>query len=237
MKLPDGPVALVPAEERVSVGRPRPTQPITKEDRKLFDQEQQDKAKYKIEIMFHRRRSSLPHKPTAVLIQIWESGRRLHGGGDDKMYWCGYPDCKKPIPSDDFALMHVVCRHCQREQFPEPATKQQHINYLKREGQPLKDIEHLPCVVGEILANLTPGKLADFVTRTWYDLGGEADVYFKYSPHEIRYDKLNETSKDMDNLDRVRIQRTPGIYTLASIRKDIANGADLRSRFLAMIVA
>lgn len=235
--LPDEPVSFVPAEERISVGRPRATVSVTEEDKKVFDKEDADKAKYKIEVTFDYRRSSLPHKPSPVAILIWESGRRLHGGGDEKMYWCGYSDCRKPIPTDDFGFMHLVCRHCQREQFPDPVTKRQHIDHLIKEGRPLNNIDKLPCVSGEIFANLTPSNLAELVAKTWYQLGGEADVYFKYARCKIRYDSVHETTKDMDNLERARIQRKPGSYTLSAIRKDIANGADLRRKFLAMIVA
>ncbi len=65
----------------------------------------------------------------------------------------------------------------------------------------------------------------------------QADIYIKFSPYEIRYDKLHETTADMDRLEKTRIQRQPVIYTLKAIRKDLAAGADLRARFLAMITA
>jgi hypothetical protein len=233
--LPDTPVALLPAAQRISVGRPVPV--ITAEDKKVLQNDQEDKARYKIEVMFHRNRSSLLHKPTAVMLLIWESGKRLHGGGDEKMYWCGYLDCGKPISSDDFGYMHLVCRHCQREQFLDPSSKHQHLKSLRQERRTSDGIEKLPFVVGERLANLTPSNLASFLEKTWYQLNSEADVYFKYSPYEIRYDILQESTRDIDNLEKVRVQRKPGIYTLAAIRKDIANGANLKSRFLAMITA
>lgn len=236
MNLPDEPVALKPASERVSVGCPPPL----KSDQEVLETLQKDAAdiaKYKIEVLFHRNRSSLPNKPSPVMILIWESGRRLHGGGDEKMYWCGYEDCGRPISTDDFAYMHVVCRHCKREMFLDPDARKLHIRNLKAENRSSSGIEVLPLVVGEKLANLTPPNLAELLVKTWYQLEGLADVYFKYSPHEIRYDKVHETTKDMDNLERARIQRTPGVYTLKRIREDLAGGSDLKSRLLAMIVA
>ena len=235
MNLPDEPVALKPAGDRIAVGKPRPK--LTEEDLKKAQAEEADRAKYKIEVMFHRSRSSLSHKPSPVMLTIWESGRRLHGGGDEKMYWCGYEDCGKPIHSDDFGYMHVVCRHCQRELFLGPDGRDLHVKNLRAENRNSSGIEKLPVIVGEKLANLSPPKLADLLVKTWYQLEGLADVYFKYSPYEIRYDKVHETTKDMDNLERARIQRKPGIYTLARIRTDIAAGSDLKGRFLAMIVA
>lgn len=238
-KLPDEPVALQPVAVGSSCLKPvdaRRTKP-TEEDLQKAKKEEADRARYKIEIMFHKNRSSLSHKPSPVLITIWESGRRLHGGGDEKMYWCGYSDCGKPIKSDDFGYMHVVCRHCKRELFLDPDARALHIKNLKEERRDSAGIEKLPFVVGEKLANLTPPNLAELLVKTWYQLEGDADVYFKYSPHEIRYDKIHETSSALDNLERVRLQRKPGIYTLKRIREDIAGGSDLKDRFLAMIVA
>jgi hypothetical protein len=236
-KLPNEPVALLPAEQRISVGGRKAVSKVTPDDLKQVEEEQKDKAKYKIEVMFHRKRSSLPNKPSPVMVLIWESGKRLHGGGDEKMYWCGYPDCGKPIPSDDFGYMHVVCRHCQKEQFLDPDSRAAHIKSLRNERKSSNGIEKMPLVVGEKLANITPPNLAGLLVKTWHQLKGEADVYFKYSPYEIRYDKIHETVRDMDKLERARVQRKPGIYTLKAIRKDLAGGADLKSRFLAMIVA
>lgn len=241
--LPDAPVPLASASTRVSVGDPVrhpgtvPASLVTEKDLEDAKKAEVDRARYKIEVLFHRNRSSLAHKPSPVMVLIWESGKRLHGGGDEKMYWCGYPDCGKPISSDDFAYMHVVCPHCKKEQFLDPDGQRQHIKNAKAEGKDTAGLKRMPLVVGEKLANLTPPKLAELLAKTWYQLEGQADVYFKYSPHEIRYDKLHETTADMDRLERVRIQRKPGIYTLARIRADIANGSDLTGRLLAMIVA
>jgi len=236
-KLPDQPVAFVPAEQRISVGRLRAPR-LTPEDVQRMEDEEKDKAKYKIEVLFHPTlRSSLAHKPSPAMITLWESGKRLHGGGDEKMYWCGYGDCWMPLFPDDFGYMHVVCRYCKREQFLDNDSRAAHIRMLKKEKRSSDGIERLPTVGGERLVNLPPPKLADLLVKVWNQLGGESDVYFKHAKKKISYDKLHETTSDLDNLELVRVQRQPGIYTLKSIRKDIASGADLRSRFLAMIVA
>lgn len=233
--LPDKPVSLTPATEKIAVGRPRPQ--LTVEDMKAKADEQSDKAKYKIEVMFSRHRSTSALKPSPIMLLIWESGKRLHGGGDEKMYWCGYQGCGKPIPSSDFAYMHVVCRHCRREMFLDPDAKAAHMRSLRREGRSSSGIDKLPIVVGEKLANLTPQKLADLLVKTWSDLDGEADIYIKYSPYEIRWDPKHETVQDLKRLDKVRMKRQPVIYTLRAIRKDLSTGTDLRVRFLAMITA
>lgn len=197
----------------------------------------QVQAKYKIEVMFSRHRSSLLHKNSPLMLLIWESGKRFHGGGDQKMYWCGYQDCQKPLSSDNFGPMHCVCPRCQRELFLGPDSRKPHYDSMRAQGRSTEGLDRIPDVVGERLLNLTPGKLADLLVRTWESLDRDADVYLKYSPFEIRYDKLHETPKDLDQLNKARVQRQPLIYTLKNIVKDLAAGADLRSRFLAMITS
>ena len=208
---------------------------LTEQDVRGMKEGQKDKAKYKIEVIFSRHRSSLAHKPSPLMLLIWESGKRLHGGGDQKMYWCGYDDCEKPLSSDNFAYMHVVCPHCKRELFLDPGTKADHHAAMIRDGKCAVELLSLPYVVGERLANLTPPKLVELLEKTWHSLKGSADIYLKFSPYEIRYDA--ETTKVIDNLDKVRLQRQPLIYLLKAIRRDIAAGSSLRARLTAMITA
>lgn len=216
---------------------PTPKPKLTVEEMETFDTEQKLRAKYKVELIFSRHRSTLPNKPSPVMILIWESGRRFHGGGDQKMYWCGYKDCGKPISSDNFAYMHVVCPVCHREQFLDPDSRELHAQSLLKNGGNTQGIRSMPIVVGEKLANLVPAKLAELLEKTWRDLNGDADIYLKYSPFEIRYDSAHETAKDLAKLDMVRVQRQPLIYPLKNIIKDLGAGADLRKRILAMITS
>jgi hypothetical protein len=233
--LPTSPVALVPASQRIAVGRPRAL--LTPQDLKSLEAGQSDKADYKIELLFDSRRSARREKLVPFLVTMWESGKRLHGGGDDKMYWCGYADCAKPIKSSSFAYAHTACPSCNREVFLDEASKAAHIRSLAREGRASAGIERIPVICGERLCNLPPAKIADLLEKLWFQLEGKADVYFKYSARKIRYDSLNETSRDIDNLEAVRVEREPGIYTLAAIRKDIAAGASLKGRFLSWVLA
>ena len=230
------PVRLTPATERISVGHPR-TPAVTLEDMEKAKVEADLKAKYKIEIHFGKDRSSRGMKPTAGALLIWESGRRIHGGGDEKMYWCGYQDCGKPLSSDNFAYMHAICPKCHREMFLDPEAKKRHMEVLREENQPSSGIEDLPQVVGERFFKLTPGKIADLLVTTFNELERNADVYLKYHALDMRYDPKHETVKDLDNLDLARMRRVPLIYTLKRIIADTSAGADLRTRFLAMITA
>jgi hypothetical protein len=192
-------------------------------------------AKYRIELTFSRHRSSLAHKPSPFALLIWESGKRFHGGGDQKMYWCGYDDCRAPITSDNFGYAHVVCPKCTREQFLDPDSRKSHIANLRKENRPLNDIDKLPMVVGEMLFNMTPENTAELILKTWRALGGDADVYLKWSPYEIMYDPKSETTKTMDNLNKVRIKREPVLYPLSRILKDVNSGADLKLCFKALL--
>lgn len=199
--------------------------------------EEDQKAKYKIEVIFSSHRSSLPSVPSPLVLQIWESGKRFHGGGDQKMYWCGYDDCDKPISSDCFAYMHAVCTHCNRELFLDPDAKKAHRVALAQQGKSPTDLDRIPMVAGERFANLIPSKLAELLEKTFRSLGSHADIYLKYSPLEIRYDSKHETTSDLNRLDEVRVQRVPSIYTFKNIMKDISAGASLRNRFVTFITS
>ena len=224
--------SLEPAESRIAVGRFRTKAPVmNKEDIDLA----QHRAKYKIEIHFGKDRSTHGLCPGAVL--IWESGRRLHGGGDEKMYWCGYPDCKKPMSTDNFAYMHVVCPVCQREQFLDPYSKAAHIKQMKKDRKSPEDIARLPMVVGELFFKLPPPKIADLLASVFNDLQRNADIYLKFHPLDIRYAGKIETTSDINRLELGRIKRDPLIYPLKRIVQDLVAGADLQARILAMITA
>lgn len=196
------------------------------------------KAKYKIEAVFSRHRSSLAHVPSPVMVIIWESGKKLHGGGDQRMYWCGYSDCGKPMSSDNFGLNHVVCPKCQRELFLDEFTKQQHLDYLNKENKQSAGLIAKPIVVGEKLANLTPANLSELIEKTWRDLDGDADIYLKYSPYDIRFDSVHgKSSTIVDGLYKSRSHRQPLIYPLKSIIKDLEAGSELKNRLVALLRA
>lgn len=194
-----------------------------------------ERAKYKIEVIFDRNRSTIA--PSAFGLIIWESGKMFHGGGDQKMYWCPYDACGKPMTVDNFAYLHAVCPSCLREMFLDPEARQAHLDYLKLENKPLKGIDKIPMIVGERFGKMSPPRLAELLEKTFRSLESCADIYLKYSPFEIRYDVLNETSKDIDNLHNVRVQRKPLIYLWKAIMKDVSAGADLRKRLESMLRA
>jgi len=189
----------------------------------------QIKAKYKIEVHFGKGRTVLGLNACAFL--MWESGRRFHGGGDDKMYWCGYDDCRKPIRSSAFGPYHLVCPSCQRECFLDPYTKQQHVVLHP-------EMKRIPVISGERLAKLPMRKIAEFLSALFRDLESNADVYVKYHPSDIRFNLAQDKiTKVIDGMDQARTKRSPLIYPLKNIIKDVSSGADLTQRFLSLITA
>ena len=56
------------------------------EENKKSAEEMAKKADYKIQIWFRSERSI--NKPLTYSLSFWESGKRLHGGGDEMMYIC-----------------------------------------------------------------------------------------------------------------------------------------------------
>lgn len=195
------------------------------------------KALHKLEIHFGPDRSSLHHKLMAALVTIWESGKRLHGGGDEKMYWCGYDDCGKPFSTDNFAYMHAICPKCHRELHLDPYSRQEHLDYLARENLPVNGMDKLPIVVGEKLMKQTPPSIAKFLAKTWYDLECNADIYLKFHPKDMRIDKVHIDHTIFDKVTNARAKREPVIYPLSRILKDTAAGGNLEASILAMITA
>lgn len=204
-------------------------------------------AAFKLEVHFGKDRSAAPQTPSVGVITIWESGRRFHGGGDEKMYWCGFSAgggytgddvCGKPIKTELFAANHVVCPSCRRENFLDPVVKQQHIEDAKIRGQDVEGLKRMPIVGGEKIFKMTPKNLSNLLARLWRDLGGNADVYMKYHASDIRCRDVPEVQKP-DVYSKAREVRNDGllIYPLERIVKDTIAGADLEKRFLAMITA
>ena len=70
---------------------PQPTPPeVDREDSFLHQADPKYVADYKIQVMFAKGRTT--NGPNACGIQIWESGRKLHGGGDTLSRWCAEKD-------------------------------------------------------------------------------------------------------------------------------------------------
>jgi ribosomal silencing factor RsfS len=172
-------------------------------------------GKYKLEVMFSSKRSI--NNPTAGVISIWESGSKLHGGGDSKIYFCPgkgrrMNNCQAIIPFDNVNYGHALCPRCG----------------LVWKGEELD---------GEVFGRWTmqgwARKLADY----FIDCGSNADVYVKQPKMDIREAARQEQEKQMkgDKLNVVRSGLIRYIYPLARILQDTQGGSDVADRFYAFL--
>lgn len=170
------------------------------------------RAGYKIEIMFGPKRS--PQGPNNVVIQLYESGRRLNGDADDRMYWCrdvvmgSNLGCGKPIPSGAIQGGVAYCPSCQKAIRADMLT-------------------------GEQYHRITTQNLAAKTVTLFHDLRDNADIYCKYSPGDVRYQAVLKER----GFEKARQLRGLFIYPLKNILKDISTGSSLSSRFRAFLSA
>jgi hypothetical protein len=200
----------------------------TKAEAEKNAQEMAAKAKYKIQVFFRSTRSL--HRPVAYTISVWESGKRLHGGGDEMMFFCRrQPDAPKPDRFEvSAARLHgadpkgcgkpfsgglvvgdvVVCPHC--------------------------GARHKPYHVGDsIFYRTSIDKAADIIAKLWRQLEHSADIYVKYHPQDIRVLTMSRGFSAR----KARELKGLTIYPLERIIKDTAHGVTIESRFKALLLA
>lgn len=197
------------------------------EDKAATEKEMATKATYKIQVRFRHNRTGRTH--TAVTLSFWESGKRLHGGGDESMFICQRrPEAPKPKRLDVIGANNpsvngcsnvipgglaqanglIVCPHCQQR------WRTDHIG-------------------DSIFYNVDMDKLAEIIERWWHKLGRDADIFVKFDPTDPR----TLAQADAFGLARARELRGLMIYPLANIIKDTLNGASVKSRFKAMLLS
>lgn len=178
--------------------------------------EQNHIAKYKLELFFGKARSM--HKPVPGALSFWESGTKLHGGGDVKIYFCpgkrlGRNNCEAVIPFSFNGYGFLVCGHCK---------------------QVWKGEE----VIGEVMGVHTMRQWSQLLFLYFHKLDHNCDIYLKHAPDDIRSAAQREQEKTRGGevLSKVR-NRALHVYPLKNIIKDTSNGADLLSRFYAFLTA
>jgi hypothetical protein len=177
----------------------------------------EQKAKYKIELMFGKARSV--HNPTPGMLSFWESGTKLHGGGDTKIYMCpgkdlGKSNCEGFIPDASTGYGHLVCPGC---------------------GQVWQGSQ----VAGEVVARLPLKKWAEPILKYFLRLQLNCDIYLKYAPEDVRTVAMIEQRSQLggEKLQMVRSKRAVSIYPLKNIIQDTSAGADLLGRFQAYLLS
>jgi len=171
----------------------------------------QIRARFKIEIKFRDERSLIDD--ISVGWQVYESGKHLHGGGDELVYWCistkdREQGCGAPIIGSNIIQGVALCMGCHRQ-----------IN--------------ASMLTSNFVIRMTLRKLAQETAKLWRKLDGGADIYCKFTPGDIRY-KIMEQKVGSDE---ARKLQGLFIYPLANIIKDTAAGSSLESRFEAFFKA
>lgn len=185
------------------------------------------KAGHKIQLWFKSDRTA--HGLVAYSLSFWESGKRLHGGGDEMMFVCrrhaGAPrvapfevsspktratsrGCDGLIPGGLAVGDRIICPHCQTA--------------------------HRTDQIGDsIFYRTTMTKAADVLAGWWRKLGCDADIYVKYAPTDPRVILMGRAV----GLEKARKLKGLTIYPLERIIKDTAVGSTVESRFKALLTA
>jgi len=176
-------------------------------------------ARYRIELQFDDDKSTW--KPSHVLMSFWESGGKLHGGGNTKLYICRAKaqgderGCGAFIPDFANTGMSLVCAKC---------------------GIVWQDSGQ---VTGELGFYNTMQQLAEYIYHYYRKLDHNCDICLKYSPNDIRNKTVMEQERQRGGelLEKIRSKRIPSVYPLVNIIKDLQGGADIISRFKAFLTA
>jgi hypothetical protein len=168
------------------------------------------RAKYKIELFFGSDYKTGQHYPGAV--SLWLSGSKLHGGGDEKIYLC--PKCGGFILPSAQGYGHLVCSKC---------------------GKVAKAAE----AIGEIFLRLTTQNWVGVIYKWFRIMEFNADIYVKRPKMSLRVaaDLEQARQRGGEKLLAARLKREVFIYPLYNIIKDTAGGADLPTRFKALLSA
>jgi len=192
-------------------------------------EELKKKATYKIQLWFQSQRSMYGNL-NAFSLSFWESGMRLHGGGDEMMFVCrrhadahklkpfdvvgpdsiaGIRGCDGLIPGGLAQLNNwVVCPHCQ----------------TKHRTEDIGD---------SIFYRTSMQRAADILAKWWRKLGCNADIYVKYCPTDPRVILQSKTMTPR----KARELKGLTIYPLERIITDTVHGATVESRFKALLTA
>jgi hypothetical protein len=99
---------------------------------------------------------------------------------------------------------------------------------------PISKIKY-PCIKDCMFIAATPRVIAESLARMWESMDGNADIYMKYNPNNIKAQYYtgyyNEDRGDWDEKDVL------AIYPLANILKDTQAGSSLVSRFESFILS
>jgi hypothetical protein len=180
-----------------------------------------EKAQYKLEVAFTEDRSV--HRPFSGVISMWTNGGYAHGGGDEVVYFCSAAVekkgetrmCGSPLDLKWIHKRAAVCPVCRNAVDPKELT-------------------------GQILAKLTVQNWTKLITKTWLQLGSNADIRIGMLKGDLRRateDEQSTTRFGGEKLLKVRVEREWTIYPLRNILRDTAAGASLAGHIRAFLSA
>jgi len=174
-----------------------------------------DLAKYKVEVLFDRKKTTRGAFPGAMT--VWRSGSVLSGGGDEILYPCPDERCMGYIGGEHIAPISktAYCVTCKR---------------VWRQAD-LQEIR---------LFKLSPAKWAFVLAREFIRAECQADIYMKTSGDEsIRKQTQAAQVREGggEKLFKARDAREPVMYSLKDIIKDASAGASIEARMRALITA
>jgi hypothetical protein len=188
---------------------------VKKREMEDLDLVDRGKAKFKIELLFTAQFSII--KPVPGILSFWESGTKLHGGGDALIHFCpgktlGRNECEHYIPDPANGYGFLVCPGC-------------HTVWNGKD------------VFGQILGRFTSQQWAENICKFYRRLDMNCDVVIKYHKLDIR--TANRARFAGEALDKVRSadKRLKRIYTLASMQQDLSSGSSLYDRILSFVRA
>lgn len=185
------------------------------------------KSKFKIQVWFRSDRSLT--KPIAYSLSFWESGKRLHGGGDEMMFICRRHANEKKLSPFERALAPSASERGCDSLIPGDLAQDTGIVVC-----PHCNVAHRLDQIGDsIFYRSTIDQAAETLAWWWRKIGSNADIYAKYSPTDPRTVMMSR------NYDARTAREKKGltIYPLQNILKDILSGSSLESRFRAFITA
>lgn len=188
------------------------------------------RATWKIQLWIKSDRSV--HKPLTFTLSVWESGKRLHGGGDESAFFCrrnpaapapkappfgamrsvfkatASPDgCDGVIPGGSASGGIIVCPHCG----------------VRWDTEAIAD---------SLFYRVPVEVAAEIVAKRFRQLGNDCDIFVKFRPEDVRV-KMMAASYGLH--EAIKLKGLV-IYPLARILVDTSNGATLESRFKALLL-
>lgn len=202
-----------------------------REENKAAKEELEKRGKWKLQIWIKSERSI--RKPLAFSLSVWESGKRLHGGGDESAFFCRRKP-SAPKPKRLFGTAH-------RRRMPREATADGCGAVIPGDsilggaavcpGCGLSwETEH---IADSIFYRVPVERAAEIIAGWYRKVGQDADLYVKYRDQDIRTRMMAQRY----GVRKARELKGLVIYPLWHIIRDTSSGRTVESAFKALLLA